>query len=151
MQDGQPRSRLDIALTVSLLLGLALWILAQAGVFDGVLGLAADLLERANRSRPRPMDALVDSSSAYLAGTLLVAGAGLIAVWLARWHIQHSPRWTQRSCPRCWGDVVRVHRKPIHRLLGVLLWLPIHRYRCRNPLCGWTGLLLGRSHRRRVP
>ena len=40
------------------------------------------------------------------------------------------------ACPDCGGDLVRVHRCAIDRLLSVLV--PVRRFRCAD--CVWEGL-----------
>jgi len=44
-----------------------------------------------------------------------------------------------RTCPRCYGSVMRVRRRYIDRLISVVV--PVHRYHCISPSCGWTGNL----------
>lgn len=53
---------------------------------------------------------------------------------------------TGRSCPRCQRRTDRVARRWFERLLSV--FMPVVRYRCASPGCGWEGLLL-RRHRLR--
>jgi hypothetical protein len=42
-----------------------------------------------------------------------------------------------KHCPRCRGEVRRVHRHLSDRIVNLVT--PIHRYRCRNSHCGWEG------------
>ena len=39
-------------------------------------------------------------------------------------------------CPNCGGDLLRIRRYPIDRLLS--LFVPVRRFRCRD--CLWEGL-----------
>jgi len=43
------------------------------------------------------------------------------------------------SCPRCGASLIRVHRRPVDRLVS--LFKPMRRYRCSGPECEWTGNL----------
>ena len=47
-----------------------------------------------------------------------------------------------RACPCCASDLFRVQRRWIDRLIS--LYLPVHRYRCIGPGCGWIGNLCAR-------
>jgi len=49
------------------------------------------------------------------------------------------------ACPDCGGDLERVARSFVDRLLGLLV--PSRRYRCTRGACGWAGLLQGRVRR----
>jgi hypothetical protein len=42
-------------------------------------------------------------------------------------------------CPRCRGALIRVRRRPIDRLVSLIL--PRRRYRCVAIGCGWEGNL----------
>ena len=44
-----------------------------------------------------------------------------------------------RICPRCGGELERVRRRFVDRVISVL-WA-VRRYRCRNVLCVWEGNL----------
>jgi hypothetical protein len=47
------------------------------------------------------------------------------------------------ECPRCGGEVHRVPRTNLQRLLVVVY--PAKRYRCADPSCRWDGLLRSRQ------
>jgi hypothetical protein len=51
-----------------------------------------------------------------------------------------------RGCPVCAGAAVRTSRSWADRVLS--LWMPVKRYRCAAPQCGWEGLLMPRFRRR---
>jgi len=72
----------------------------------------------------------------------------IIALVIAgiRFLILRPLRDTTRQCPRCGGELHRVHRTPADRLLSHIVH--VHRYRCTNPRCGWQGLRR-RHHRAR--
>ena len=43
------------------------------------------------------------------------------------------------KCPRCDGDLIRIRRRPIDRLLS--LFVSLRRFQCTNPGCNWNGNL----------
>ena len=51
--------------------------------------------------------------------------------------LQDSPSVAQKACPRCQGEVVRIHRRRFDRLVS--LFYPVWRYRCCNVNCCWEG------------
>lgn len=42
------------------------------------------------------------------------------------------------ACPRCAGELERIRRTALDRLIGLLA--PSRRYRCQCRACGWSGL-----------
>jgi hypothetical protein len=42
-------------------------------------------------------------------------------------------------CPRCSGALIRIRRRPVDRLVSLIL--PRRRYRCVAIGCGWEGTL----------
>ena len=42
-----------------------------------------------------------------------------------------------KRCPKCRGEVRRVHRRVRDRILNLVK--PVRRYRCRNSHCRWEG------------
>ena len=85
-----------------------------------------------------------ETSVVNAAGFALIVVA-LVALFLRlRWRLTHSPRLSLLRCPRCGGDIHRVHRKFLDRLTR---WLaPTRRYRCANRDCHWEGLRVTRAH-----
>ena len=73
-----------------------------------------------------------------LTGYVLLLLAAAFLLWRLRWRLMTMPRFTARRCPRCGGDVHRIHRRPIDRLLN--LFVPVARYRCKDRECRWAGL-----------
>jgi hypothetical protein len=70
----------------------------------------------------------------------------LLVLWRVRHHLQQDPVLASHHCPRCGHDsVTRIHRRTGDRWLGLVVNLPLYRYRCGNPACSWQGLLLSRS------
>jgi hypothetical protein len=58
---------------------------------------------------------------------------------LRRW-IRASERWDNLACPRCRRRLHRVHRAKVTKALCWVLGMPLSKFRCRNPACGWTGM-----------
>jgi hypothetical protein len=77
-------------------------------------------------------------------GYVLILAALAAIVWRIRWRMMHSPALTTLRCPRCSGDIHRVHRHLLDRLIS--LYVPVRRYRCTNGKCRWHGLRVGSSH-----
>lgn len=46
-----------------------------------------------------------------------------------------------RECPECGGNMHRIHRKPLHQMLGVLLITRIKYYSCKK--CSYKGITFG--------
>lgn len=78
-------------------------------------------------------------------GVIIIALAICLIIWRSRWRIVHSEYLSQRVCPECGSRLHRVHRRTHDRL--VTWFLPLHRYRCANHTCHWTGLRLSEGRR----
>lgn len=82
-----------------------------------------------------PLPAL-DLTSPFIFALLVLAVVPCIAA--ARALVLLPLRGDSRQCPRCGGELHRVHRIPADKLLSRIVH--VHRYRCTNPRCGWQGL-----------
>jgi len=98
------------------------------------------------------VDRLDDQFGAFLAritlsdviGFALLLGA-LVAIALrVRWRLIRNPALALLRCPRCNGNIHRVHRHAVDRLIS--LYVPVQRYRCANDQCLWHGLRVGAGH-----
>lgn len=49
----------------------------------------------------------------------------------------HANSGQERLCPICKHHVLRIHRTPIDRIIG--LFVEFRRYRCQNYECEWEG------------
>ncbi len=77
-------------------------------------------------------------------GYMLVLGA-LVAIALrVRWRLIQNPVLALLRCPRCDGNIHRVHRHAMDHLISV--YVPVSRYRCANDECRWHGLRVGAGH-----
>ena len=55
----------------------------------------------------------------------------------------YVPDASEQPCPRCAGNLIRIRRRTIDRLLSVVM--PVHRYECPHYCCGWKGNIRVRS------
>lgn len=78
-----------------------------------------------------------------LVAYVLILVVIVLVAWRTRHRILTNPRLAQLQCPRCGGDLHRIHRRWYHRLLNLVI--PSRRYGCKNPACGWRGLRVKRT------
>jgi hypothetical protein len=112
---------------------LLAWLLGLGHGFEGLLF----RLARATIDRMRQL-----TLSDLVAYVLLLA-AGWLVLWRAKRRVISSPRYTTAACPRCGGEVHRIHRRWYDRLLN--LYIPVRRYQCKDADCRWRGLRVRRS------
>jgi len=67
----------------------------------------------------------------------MLIGVGLLLIWRIRWRLRHTPALVDTHCPRCGGELQRVHRNSIDRAISI--FVSVRRYRCTNRDCGWSG------------
>lgn len=130
--------RLEIALVGLLVLALFLlleqWDIRGA-LWRGIMG----LLAVSESALSAIANALLSRTVSDLLGLVLIVMVAMIARWRVRWRIQQSPALTAKVCPRCGGELRRIHRRRSDKVLSWLL-APAHRYTCNNKQCGWIGL-----------
>lgn len=78
-----------------------------------------------------------------LLGYALLLLAVAAVTWRIRWRLMTMPRFTTRLCPRCGGELHRIHRHRLDHMLDLLV--PVARYRCKNSDCRWEGLRVKRA------
>jgi hypothetical protein len=110
------------------------WLLAALGGLEGLITATIQGLVRFVQ------DTTLSDLVAY---ALLVAVIFLIG-WRTRYRVLTSPRLTEIRCPRCGGDLSRIHRRWWHRLLNRVI--PVRRYRCKDQACNWRGLRVRVRH-----
>ena len=76
-------------------------------------------------------------------GAAMISLAVVIILWRVRWRLTHDERFASETCPKCGGDLYRIHRRRRDRILNK--FVPVRRHKCKNPECGWTGLRFGHS------
>ena len=81
-------------------------------------------------------------------GTMFIILAVIFALWRIRYRFLHSDRWLATTCPKCGGELHRIHRSKFDHILSRTLLPKSHRYECANPECNWSGLRR-RGRRRR--
>jgi predicted RNA-binding Zn-ribbon protein involved in translation (DUF1610 family) len=79
-------------------------------------------------------------------GVVFVIGAIGFIVFRIRHHFRNDSEYAATNCPRCGSSIMRVHRSPFDRLLGMTILPHSRRYRCKNKSCGWEGLRHQRYH-----
>ncbi|MCU0500733.1 MAG: hypothetical protein MUC51_03025 [Anaerolineae bacterium] len=67
----------------------------------------------------------------------LLIGVVFLLIWRIRWRLRNTPALVDTHCPRCGGELQRVHRNAIDRAISV--FVSVRRYRCANRDCGWAG------------
>jgi hypothetical protein len=77
-------------------------------------------------------------------GFALILGALAVIALRVRWRLIHNPALALLRCPRCDGNIHRVHRHAPDRVIS--LYVPVQRYRCANDQCLWHGLRVGAGH-----
>lgn len=83
---------------------------------------------------------LLDQPLSTLVGWLLILLAIPLMVHRLRYHFSASERWKATVCPRCGGELLRIHRTPLDRFLSRFFLPMARRYHCANPDCSWSGL-----------
>ncbi len=71
-------------------------------------------------------------------GLILIGLAFVILVWRVGYRLRRSPDLTALACPVCGGELRRVRRTFLDRVISQ--FVPVRRYSCKNPDCRWTGL-----------
>jgi hypothetical protein len=75
----------------------------------------------------------------------LLAVVFLAIIWRIRWRVRRTPSLTDLHCPRCKGNIHRVHRHTLDHLTSIIV--PVRRYHCTNRECGWSGVRVAtRTH-----
>jgi len=70
----------------------------------------------------------------------------ILLIWRIRWRLRNTPALVGTHCPRCGGELQRVHRNSIDRAISILV--SVRRYRCTNRDCGWSGRRVSTSSSR---
>lgn len=78
-----------------------------------------------------------------LTAYLLILIVLVLFAWRLRWRVMRLPGLTSQECPRCGGELHRIHRHGLDRLLS--LYIPVRRYQCKEHGCHWQGLRVGKS------
>jgi hypothetical protein len=142
LADGWPEAAVVLAISLGVLL-----VVARAGVWRAAEGWFRQTLRSIGRLGPASIDWLTGLAGrltvSSLLGAFLLAVAAYVLVRRVRWRVMTSPRYTTRECPRCGGELHRVHRTRLDRALNLLV--PVRRFRCRNRECRWEGLRVGSS------
>ncbi len=71
-------------------------------------------------------------------GMLFIVGAATGIIMRVRWRLMRSTTLTAVRCPECAGELHRIHRHGLDRLISI--FVPVRRYRCASKGCSWSGL-----------
>ena len=104
------------------------WLLSASRELAGLVS----RLARATTSRMRHIT--LSDTIAYI---LLLAAVWLV-LWRTKRRLTKSARLTITACPHCGGEIHRIHRHWHDRVLS--LYIPVHRYECKEAGCDWRGL-----------
>jgi hypothetical protein len=103
---------------------LRLGLRALGGMASGLLRGAASLMRNTTLSD--------------MTGYALLLLALAFVAWRVRWRLMRAAALKTRTCPRCGGKLHRIHRRWRDRVVS--LYVPVRRYRCGDPSCGWSGM-----------
>ena len=81
-----------------------------------------------------------------LVGFILLITSSYLLLYRLRRRYLKSIRWQGDICPRCKGQIHRIHRTPQDRILAFLVRRRLHRYACTDQACGWSGIFYGKPH-----
>jgi hypothetical protein len=77
-------------------------------------------------------------------------GVGVLAlaylIWRIRYRFTHTESLQATVCPRCGGELHRIHRSWLDRFLSATLLPTARRYQCANKDCRWEGLRRRKHH-----
>jgi predicted RNA-binding Zn-ribbon protein involved in translation (DUF1610 family) len=139
---------------------LLLILVSYGEVLAGWASAATDLLSRLRGKImtwlfPPPPDPLAPADpnapppapSNLLAKALGGALALLLVIFVlveGRYRLLQRFTLDKKVCPRCGGEIVRMHRTGTERLISELLLSGAYHYKCKE--CGWNGLRRRRYH-----
>lgn len=138
-----------VELLVALLILLAIFLLVEqmdiratlyawlAAAVDGL----GNLIDAAGRGLARFVR---NTTLSDLLAYVLIVMVITLAAWRTRYRILTNPRLAEIRCPRCGGEVHRIHRRWYHRALSLIF--PLRRYGCKDRACGWQGLCIKKVH-----
>lgn len=129
---------------------LATWANTAVDLLSRLRQTAAALL---NPPEPAPGSAIPGETPATSAPLLtlprilrwlLVALLAVLALGEGRYRLRQHLTLDKKACPKCGGEVVRIHRTGAERLFSTLFLSGAYHYRCKT--CGWNGLRRRRYH-----
>ena len=135
--------RLEITASVIAVLGI--FLVSQRGRIETFLKVtysrSVQYLGGLNQTLQTDVQRSLQSLSlSELIGWLLVLLAVPFVIYRIRHRFTESEHWRASECPKCGGELHRIHRHFFDRLLSRTLMPHAHRYKCTNQDCGWSGL-----------
>jgi hypothetical protein len=146
----------EITAGIAILVG----ILVMAVEFQRILDLFKSLQESIQEALQEPVTVAANATSTaqdtvaaslslpdMIGMSIVVVGLGVI-FWRSRVRVDKSPTRRLYSCPRCDGELRRIHRSLLDRLFTTLFFPHGRRYQCCDNECAWTGILHQGVHNR---
>jgi hypothetical protein len=136
-KEQQARSFFDtywFEFTVVALLGLGIFLLLErlqikAAVYHFAVRHLSGLWASIRSAGRTTLDWLHEVETSDLVGFALIITAFVLMFWKLRLRALKRHPYIA-NCPECNADMHRIRCKPIHRLLGLLLWIRITHYSC---------------------
>jgi hypothetical protein len=141
-------SKWKVEIAAIILLAVGIFLLVEKmqirrTLIDGLQRALKGLSNLAGGTSDRLASFLSGATLSDLVGLAMVLVAIAFVIWRTRWRLTTMPRFTERKCPRCGGELHRIHRRWRDRVLNC--FVPVRRYQCKNQDCRWRGLRVGRS------
>lgn len=141
----------EILIVIGLLLGIFL-IFERVQIRVSVLRWLSTAAQTGLKAIGRLDDALLAFISSIGLSELLAIPLLFVVfvaiIWRIRWRVRRTPSLTDLRCPRCKGNIHRVHRHTRDHVVSV--FVPVRRYHCTNRECGWAGVrVTTRTHSNR--
>ncbi len=135
--------RLEITILLLALIGVVLMV-GNFGIMGFLRRLFFGAVDRVQSSfqtaANSALGAIQNFSLVDLIGGFFAVGAITFVYVRVRHRYREHPDYAATVCPRCGGQIHRVHRSKFDRLMSKTLLPDSRRYRCVNQSCGWSGL-----------
>ena len=82
-------------------------------------------------------------------GWVLIIVTSVFILWRMRYRFLNSDYWKVDQCPKCGGELNRIHRSLLDRVLSWIIMPHARRYLCADSNCNWSGLRRQESYRQR--
>ena len=82
-------------------------------------------------------------------GWVLIIVTSVFIFWRVRYRFLNSDYWKADQCPKCGGELHRIHRSLLDRVLSWIIMPHARRYLCADSNCTWSGLRRYQSYKQR--
>lgn len=112
----------------------------RASAREGLLWLWEKIKTLAQQGLAFLADYITSFTLSDFIGWILIILTASFITWRGRYRFLRSRFWRIEACPRCGGQLQRIHRTRFDRFLTAF-WLPHgRRYQCKDEDCRWSGL-----------